>query len=310
MTRSGSVPPSLLFAGPAGVGKLQAAKSLAQALNCPARSGDGCGSCPTCLRIERDEHPDVRVLRPEGAGQQLKVEGVRQIVSETPFRPFEGRRRVSIFVDAERMNPASANTLLKTLEEPPAWALLILITENAAALLPTIVSRCQTYRFAPLSIEDLTEILVAEHEMNREQATLLAALSGGSLSRALAFRDEPLTDLRQEALRIASVAVEGGRAQDLVPWSDQLSKNKRLPFLLHLLAGIARDAAAKSAGGELVHRDLEADIERLASGAPLHAWLEAYLLAEEALDDLQTRYLNKRITLNRLLSQLTALSAH
>lgn len=308
MASSGRVPPSLLFTGPPGVGKLQAAKTLAQALNCEKRDGDACGLCPPCLRIAKEEHADVRVVQPEGAGRQLKVEGVRQIVSEAPFRPFEGRHRVAILVDAERMNPTAANTLLKTLEEPPPWAVLVLVTANETALLPTILSRCQILRFAPLGAEEIVDLLVSRHDVPAERAVLLAALSGGSLSRALELEEEPLTDLRDEAFRLASVAAKGGREQELVPWADALSKDARLLLLLQLLLGIVRDVASRAAGGEVVHQDREKEIETLTRSAPIGVWLRAYSLAEEALEDLRDRYLNKRITLSRLLSELTALA--
>ena len=307
MAGADSVPPSLLFAGPAGVGKLEAALTVARAQNCLRLAGDACGECSACVRIGRGEHPDVRIARPEGAGRQLKAESVRQIVSESPFRPFEGRRRVSIFVDAERMNPTAANTLLKTLEEPPPWVILILITSNAAALLPTILSRCQICRFAPLPIDELIEQLVTRHEMDRGRATLLAALSGGSLPKALELAEESLVDVRSEALRVASIVVDGAREQDMVPWADQLAKDDRLMLLLHLVIGIIRDVATTLGGGAIVHRDLEPEIEKLASGAPLPVWLRAYHLVEQSLQDLRDRYLNKRITISCLLAALAAI---
>ena len=297
MVRSGRVPPSLLFCGPSGVGKLQAAMTLAKALNCSQSKTDACGACPACLRIDREEHPDVHIARPEGAGRQLRADAVRQIVRETPFRPFEGRRRVSILVDADRMNDTAANKLLKTLEEPPPWVVLILITSNAASLLPTILSRCQIYRFAPLAIDELSELLVSEHDVDRDQATLLAALS---------YRDEPLTDLRQESVRLLTVVARGGRAQDLVPWADRLAKDKSLILLLHLLMGMARDVAATLAGGAIVHRDLKNELDELSQEAPLEAWLAAYQLTEVAVEDLRDRYLNKRLTVARLLAELRA----
>ncbi len=308
MVGSGRVPPSLLFCGPSGVGKLQAAMTLAKALNCSQSKTDPCGTCPACLRIDREEYADVHIARPEGAGRQLRADAVRQIVRETPFRPFEGRRRVSILIDADRMNDAAANTLLKTLEEPPPWAILILITSNAAALLPTILSRCQIYRFAPLAIEELSDLLVSDHDVDREQATTLAALSGGSLTAALSYRDEPLTDLRQEAVRLLTVVARGGREQDLVPWADRLAKDKRLLLLLHLLMGMARDVVATLAGGAIVHRDLKSELDELSQGAPLDAWLAAFELTENALENLRDRYLNKRLTVARLLAEMRELS--
>lgn len=308
MARTGIVPPSLLFVGPSGVGKLATAIALAQALNCQERLDDACGECSTCLRIARGEHSDVRLVRPEGAGRQLKADVVRQVVGEMPFRPFEGSRRFAIFVDADRMNPTASNTLLKTLEEPPAWAVLVLVTSNDAALLPTILSRCQIFRFAPLAPDDLAELLETRHDVAADRARLLAALSGGSLTHALELVEEPLSDLRLQALRLTSVAVQGGRAQELVPWADRLAKDANLLLVLQLVLGMVRDVTSAKAGGELVHLDLESEIGRLASKAPLSIWLLAYGLAELALRDVRDRYLNKRITVTRLLQGLSALS--
>lgn len=308
MTRSGRIPPSLLFSGKAGVGKLRAAVTLAQALNCRNAEGDACGTCAACLRIERGEHPDVRVLRPEGKGGQLKADAVRDAIAEIPFRPFEARRRVVIVADAERMNPTTANTLLKTLEEPPWWAMLVLVTANEAALLPTIRSRCQILRFSPLAPEELVALLVDRHAVAPESARLLAAVSRGGLARALELRDEPLRELRAEALRIARVAAAGGRERELVPWADALSKDGRLLLLLDLLLSLLRDVTAKLSGGHLLHLDLEREIGELAEERPLPLWLSGYQMAEEALIDLRDRYLNKRITMSRLLVSFQELS--
>jgi DNA polymerase III subunit delta' len=308
MTRSGRVPPSMLFSGKAGVGKVKTAVTLAQALNCAVRDWDACGRCPACLRIAQGVHPDVRVLRPEGKGAQLKAEGVREAIAEIPYRPFEGRHRVVVVVDAERMNPTTANTLLKTLEEPPDWASLILTTSNEAALLETILSRCQILRFSPLAPEELIEILVSEHGIEKSEALLLASVSGGGLSCALELKNEPLAELRAEALRMARVAAEGALADELVPWADALSKDGRLMLELDLLLAILRDVAAKVAGATIHNRDLEHEIESLAASLSLERWLAAYSLAEEALIDLRDRYLNKRITLSRLLVSFDELS--
>lgn len=309
MVQTGRLPGSMLFTGRAGVGKFRAALTLAQALNCREGDGDACGQCGSCSRIERDQHPDVRVLRPEGKGGQLKADGVREVISEIPFRPFEGKRRVVIVSDAERMNPTTANTLLKTLEEPPPWATLVLVTSNSAAILPTILSRCQILRFSPLAPDELRTMLVERHGIETQRAVLLAAVSGGGLTRALELDSEPLTELRAEALRIAGVAGTGGRERELVPWADALSKETRLNLLLDLVLSILRDVTAKHAGAPLLHCDLEPQIEALSVLAPLSVWVSSYGLAEEALTDLRDRYLNKRITMSRLLTALNELSS-
>jgi DNA polymerase-3 subunit delta' len=308
LVSSGKLPRSLIFFGRAGVGKFEAAVTLAQALNCMVIENDACGRCPSCARIVKDEHADVRVLRPEGRGGQLRAEGVREAIAEIPYRPFEGRRRVIIIADAERMNPTTANTLLKTLEEPPPWASLILVTANEAALLPTILSRCQIFRFSPLAPEELESLLVARHALTPDRAALLAAVAGGGIARALSLRDEPLFELRQQALSISALALASTTAEELVPLADGLSKDSRLMLLLDLLLSILRDLTAKKAGAEILHRDIENEIEALSRRAPLEVWLEAFALAEEVVVDLRDRYLNKRISLSKLLLSFQELS--
>ncbi|HJS74782.1 MAG TPA: DNA polymerase III subunit delta', partial [Vicinamibacteria bacterium] len=244
---AGKLPRSMIFFGRAGVGKVETALTVAQALNCTVSQNDACGRCPSCIRISKDEHPDVRMLKPEGRGGQLRAEGVREAISEVPFRPFEGRRRVIILADAERMNPTTANTLLKTLEEPPEWATLILTTANEAALLPTILSRCQIFRFSPLAPAELETLLRTRHGIAPERAALLAAVAGGGIARALELAEEPLLELRSQAISLAKLLVESAEAEELVPLADSLSKEPRLMLLLDLLLSILRDLAAKAA---------------------------------------------------------------
>src|SRR5215831_19181439 len=117
---SGTLPPSLLFVGPAGVGKRKMAIAVAQALNCERVRGsgaDGCGECAACRRIERGVHPDVPIVEP-GDNGSIKIDQVRDIVERAAYRPFEGRRRVVIVDEADALVPAAQNALLKTLEEP------------------------------------------------------------------------------------------------------------------------------------------------------------------------------------------------
>jgi DNA polymerase-3 subunit delta' len=306
---SDKLPRSMIFSGRAGVGKVEAAVTLAQALNCTVSTADACGRCSSCARIARDQHPDVRILRPEGRGGQLRAEGVREAAAEIPFRPFEGRRRVIIIADAERMNATTANTLLKTLEEPPPWATLVLVTANEAALLPTILSRCQMFRFSPLAPEELEGLLGTRHAIPPDRAALLAAISGGGIARALELAGEPLAELRQQALRLSSLAFERAKAEELVPLADALSKDTRLMLLLDLLLSVLRDLAAHRAGASILHRDIGGEIEALANRAPLDVWLEAFSLAEEVLVDLRDRYLNKRISLTKLMMSLQELAA-
>jgi DNA polymerase-3 subunit delta' len=308
MVASHRVPPSLLFCGPEGTGKLDAALNLAKALNCESNDGggDACDTCASCLRIGDGGFPDVRLISREGPGGQIKADAVRQVVSESPFRPFEGKKRVYIFQDADRMNPTAANTLLKTLEEPPSWTVLVLLTANENAILPTLLSRCQKFRFLPLSPQDVAAILTREREVPPQEAKLAAGVSGGNLNRAMALV-EGLETLRTEALRIASLPAEGtGRAQ-LISLAGRLAKDKQLPDILRVTVCLLRDLASITGGGSALHTESMNEMATLAKRAPLSAWLDAYLRVEEAIHNLEVRYTNKRITLEQTFFKLAAL---
>ncbi|MFP4477772.1 MAG: DNA polymerase III subunit delta' [Desulfatibacillaceae bacterium] len=207
-----SVPNALLFIGDRGTGKWEVALYFAMALNCgsaggvgPERSGEGafppffsrrlenglgdhspCRICRSCRKIGAHTHPDVLTLRPEGtaANPVIKVDQVRQLLETLSMHPLEGKRRVVVVTDAEAMNPAAANALLKMLEEPPASTMFVLLATEGSRLLPTIVSRCQQTRFAPLPAKDVTDHLSVVFDLDRDRAAALTAIAGGSVKRA------------------------------------------------------------------------------------------------------------------------------
>ena len=140
---------ALLLTGPRGAGKRDLALAVASALNCDAAPGEGCGVCAVCERITNGIHPDVITLAREGAAQIIPIETVRQqVVAAVGLPPHEARERVFVIDEATALQPAAANALLKTLEEPPARTLFVLCTTAPEQLLPTIRSRCQRVRFA------------------------------------------------------------------------------------------------------------------------------------------------------------------
>src|SRR5215468_15499 len=196
------LPGALLFVGEEGIGKKKFALEVARALNCRTPiNGEGCGSCPACRRILHlnypassnpddwipiiwTDHPDVgMVVAPR---RMLRVDQMRQIESEANFRPVEGKARVFLIDEAEKLNDASANALLKVLEEPPSTSHLILITSRPAMLLPTILSRCQTIRFSPLTPAEIETHLTKNKLADNKTARLRARAAGGSIGRALA----------------------------------------------------------------------------------------------------------------------------
>src|SRR5437763_119870 len=140
----GSLPPSLIFAGPRGSSKRLAATAVAQAFNClsPSSGGvDACGTCAACTRIARGVHPDVLIVVPGETGS-IKIEQVREVVDRAAYRPFEGKRRVVIIDDADALVVPAQHALLKTLEEPPPSSVFILVTSRPDVLLATVRSRC------------------------------------------------------------------------------------------------------------------------------------------------------------------------
>ena len=174
-----------LFVGPTGVGKETVAHYFAQLIFCQreAQPPTVCGACLACRKVDSGNHPDLQFIRPDGS--LLKIGQIRELQKQIIYEPFEARRKVYILTDVERMNEEAENCLLKTLEEPPASSVLILLTSNIRALLPTTRSRCQILQFHPLSTQALTEILVEKFSVAPEQATTLAIAADGAIGKAL-----------------------------------------------------------------------------------------------------------------------------
>ena len=205
----GRLSQAYLFIGPAGIGKSQFARRLAQCLLCEQPAEDpleACGDCAGCRPFLAGSHPDfLQVGCPEGK-RELPVSlligsdqsrGQEGLCHDLSLAPLPNSRKVAIVDDADTMNEASANAFLKTLEEPPDRAVLLLIASNLDAILPTIRSRCQMIRFAPLTTEDVKELLI-EHQFveSTEEAEFASALSEGSVAVAQQLLDPELRSLR------------------------------------------------------------------------------------------------------------------
>ncbi len=214
--RRGRLAHAYLFVGPEGVGKKLTALTLAKALNCrspeafdggSAREGapEACGLCPSCRKIDLGNHPDVRLVEPEARGGSrqayIHIDVLREVRRSLQFAPLEGRRKAIVFDGAHRMQPAAANALLKTLEEPPNDTLIVLVTAEEWSLLPTIISRCQVVRFRGLPPAMLGAILEKRGETLREaEVSLLQSLAEGSPGRATTLLEGGLLAHREEAL--------------------------------------------------------------------------------------------------------------
>ncbi|MCI0480283.1 MAG: DNA polymerase III subunit delta', partial [Candidatus Dadabacteria bacterium] len=192
---------SYLFAGPDGIGKKMVAVEFAKLLNCggAAAAPDAKCGCASCRKIERGIHPDVVLIEFTGV-KNIKVDQVRDEIEERLYlRPFEGRFKVVIVDESERMNQSAQNAFLKTLEEPPPDSVIILVSSRPDSLLPTLRSRCQTVVFNALPDELVAGILRERGGMSPEEALLASRLSGGSIGKALGF-DGDLLEWRRELI--------------------------------------------------------------------------------------------------------------
>ena len=274
-----TLPPSLLLAGPRGIGKRRTATAIATTLNClhPRRSDafeiDACGECPSCRRIARGVHPDVIVLEPEDSGA-IKTDQLRSVIDAANYRPFEGRRRVVIVDEASALVPSAQNALLKTLEEPPSASVFVLVSSMADALLPTVRSRCRPLRLGELTSAEVAEILVRDHRYSEPDARAAAAEAGGSVGRALDARDVDIGEARDAARRLlnqtARVSDPARRldaARELIGKASGSSRERdQLAVRLRVLASLLRDLgllAAKAEGFALANTDLRMELTRL-----------------------------------------------
>lgn len=176
-----------LFAGLPDVGKELVAVNFAKALNCldPTDDYDACGVCNSCKKIDSKNHPDVREIHPDGT--RIKIAQIRQLQKEISFKPMEGRRKIYIVLEVERMTRECANAFLKTLEEPPGTSTLILVTTNLNGLLETIRSRCQILKFSNVPRTLLRQELIKRFILTESEAKSIVMLSGGKLGKAFEY---------------------------------------------------------------------------------------------------------------------------
>jgi DNA polymerase-3 subunit delta' len=198
-----------LLVGPAGIGKRLAADHFAARLLCAEPDGDEpCGTCGQCTRVAAGTHADLRVVSRDQDRRDIRTEQARELTRWLGLRPLMGRRKVAIIDGADELNEHGQNAILKTLEEPPGAAVLVLVAASPFLLLPTLRSRCQRVRFDPLSADEVREVLVA-HEVPTAALELLVARAAGSPGRALTLADEADGELRT---RLLARLAELGRA--------------------------------------------------------------------------------------------------
>lgn len=314
-----TLPPSLLLAGPAGVGKRRTAFAVAEAVNClsPRRSPDfevdACGECAACRRIQRCVHPDVMLIEPGESGT-IKIEQVREAIDRANYRPFEARRRVVIIDEADSLVAAAQNALLKTLEEPPSTSIFILVSSLPDALLGTVRSRCPRLRFGPLHASEVADVLMRDHGYTEVDARAAAADSDGSVGAALSAGSADLTtarDLAQQLLEQAARATDPVRRLESVKAvtakkGGSASERDQVGACLRALASLLRDVgllASHADPSTLANADLQGVLARVAGAFDGERSAQAYSAVDRALAALE-RNASPKVVADWLVLQL------
>jgi len=318
LLRADRIPGALLFHGPGGVGKTRTALAFARALLCE-QGGEQvpCGDCPSCRKALKLLHPDLRFLFPlpggkpeEGESEEaemlrsyaadpyaviqfdrfvsIPIERLRELKRQAQMRPVEGRRKVFVLRDADRMLELQQNALLKVLEEPPADTHFILTTARPQALLPTIVSRCLRVSFGPLPRALLIEQLMSERGLERTRAELAAGMAEGSLAEAMFLAGEDVGKVRDQALDLLRAAETGGPALHAAAQALAGAKDRGLVRRLALALAVWHGDLVRVRAGstEVVNVDRRAELEQMAGRLGLERLRNRITLLTEFLESL------------------------
>ncbi len=275
-----------LFRGPAGVGKRTMARAFGNYLNCetPAANQDACSNCRSCHKLQSGNHPDLLMIEPDGVS--IKIGQIRELKQALTFPPFEASRRIVVINDVHTMRREAANSLLKTLEEPPPCNLLILTGDAASEILPTITSRCQTIPFTGLPSTLVRDKLIAAG-LEPGLAATLAEISGGSLGQARSMADLGILEIRREIVNgLLALDPDGPATVDSIfQLAGQAAElGGQLPDLLELLRLWFRDLvlAAQGLPEQTVNHDLRDLQDKAVSRWPLTGILERLDLFDQA----------------------------
>ena len=307
-----------IFSGPSGIGKKLAARTFAQALNCEdfTKNSDCCGECGSCRDVENGASTNILSVLPEKG--VLKIDRIRELQKILRYKPEKGRR-VAIVEGADLMVRAVETVFLKTLEEPPAGAVIILLTSRPDNLLPTTLSRCQRVNFRPIKEETISGVLKTRYPVSDREAAVVSRLSGGNLSMALKFLDSGLLEKRKKFFERFKM-LKSHDTIEILDFAAELSKDDDIEDVLDFLKSFYRDILCAGAGRRefIVNSDIEEMVLSAggakgakgaggAMGGDINRVIDSFGFIEEARRSIMPpRYANKVLAMEALLIRLLA----
>lgn len=284
-----------LFYGEPGVGKWALGLELAKAVNCERNDFEPCDSCPSCEKISKLIHPDVKMIFPVPSVNtseererfktekfedpytvvkfirvpNIPVDEIREMQKRLNLKPYEGKKRVVIISEVEKLSYSASNSLLKTLEEPPPESLLILTTSNLSALLPTVISRCQLLRLNRIPKPELETELKKRFKLDPKFASYYAKISKGSLGQAISLAKGETKEIRNLGVEFLELIAKN-KPLDVVDFVESTIKacgRESIVELFEFILSFLRDVyiiMELKEKKELINSDLSTQIDQLA----------------------------------------------
>lgn len=237
--KNGSMSHAYIFDGPKGIGKRTLSKILTKGLLCSSEGEKPCNNCNACSLVDSNNHPDFKIISSDSS---ISIESIREVTKDVGLRPYYGGKKVYIFQEAERMSTQAQNSLLKTLEEPPDYVVIILTTTNLHLLLPTIVSRCIANKFIRNNNEEIEQYIRDKYPEYCNNIKIIVSLADGIIGNAEDFvKSKDFNETRQTVFEILKILLLGSKMQTMeIIKSFSISKEK-IDLILELMLLWFRD---------------------------------------------------------------------
>jgi len=279
MQQQDRFPHALLLCGPEGIGLTRFAQTFAMQMLCLSKgidSENACGTCQSCQLFAAGSHPDLSIIEPEEEGKQIKIAQIRELIEYVTLKSFSGNKKIAIIEPADAMNRATANALLKTLEEPPSQSMLFLLSHRPSNLPITIRSRCQRIDFGPVFDETAISWLNAQSFDSHLSTELLLRLSAGGPLKALSLVEDEQLQHRHTLLKdLKSLTKKNGDPVQIASSWQALGVESIFVTLMRIIQDLIR-LKLQHERATLVNLDLKEDLQDLVNSLDLVALVRNY----------------------------------